>query len=68
MTFDELFEVRQHLQESVRMIENELLKTDWRHLANRGLTVLAIRAYRQSHNCAILEAKEMVESFKKFIS
>lgn len=67
MNFDQLLKVRSELMSAVETIDNELLKTDWRHFANRGLKILAIRAYSRQHKSYIKEAKEAVENFMKFL-
>lgn len=69
MTFDEILEVRFHLKKSLDLLDEKILEYDWRHLVNRGLHVLAIRAYReQNKNCSLKEAKEACDAFRDMLN
>lgn len=63
MNFDGLLEIRHHLRDAIDKIDEDLIQMDWRHLANRGESLLAIKSYRREHNCGLMEARDMVRSF-----
>lgn len=61
--FNLLIQIRTDLHKTLDSIDAELIKMDWRHLANRGHTFLALKSYRAVNNCSISDAKEAVDSF-----
>ena len=67
MNTEQLFELRNNLQKSINVTEEELIAMDWRHLVNRDECILAIKSYRREHNVTLIEAKRMVDSFREMM-
>lgn len=61
--FELLISIRKKLLESLKEIDDEIVLTDWRHLANRGEKLLAIKSYRREHDCTLTFAKKVVDDF-----
>ena len=67
MTLDQLLSIRENLTDALDKVDNEIVKNDWRHLANRGQKILAIKTYYRKHNSTLTEAKSTVEAFIEMI-
>lgn len=67
MNTDHLLQIRTNLQNSLKLIDDELIKLDWRHLVNRGEYILAIKSYREEHGGGLKEAKDVVDAFQKLL-
>lgn len=60
-----MIEIYKAQRAAINLIEEQIKQsdTDWRHLAEEGLTVLAIIMFRKRHGCGLKEAHEAVNSF-----
>lgn len=71
MNTDTLLEIRKHLNDVQTLLNDELIKLDWRHLAMRGEKILAIMAYRKQESKGetiyLTEAKKAVEEWIAFM-
>lgn len=71
MNTDTLLEIRKHLNDIQTLLNDELIKLDWRHLAMRGEKILAIMAYRKQESKGetiyLTEAKKAVEEWIAFM-
>jgi len=63
MDIEKLFTIRKSLNDAIHEVNEELVKLDWRHLANRGERFLATVSYRNEHKCSTSDAFGMVNSF-----
>lgn len=72
MNTDTLLEIRKHLNDIQTLLNDELIKLDWRHLAMRGEKILAIMAYRKQESKGetiyLTEAKKAVEEWIEFMN
>lgn len=72
MNPETLLDIRKHLNELQTVLDAELVKLDWRHLAMRGEKILAIKAYRiqesKGENIYLTEAKKAVEEWVEFMN
>lgn len=72
MDTNTLLDIRKHLNEIQTLLNEELIKLDWRHLAMRDEKVLAIMAYRKQEfkgeTIYLSEAKKAVEDWVAFIN
>lgn len=72
MDTNTLLDIRKHLNEIQTLLNEELIKLDWRHLAMRDEKVLAIMAYRQQESKGetiyLTDAKKAVEEWIEFMN
>ncbi len=47
------------------IVEIKARNFGWQFLAEQGLKVMAIMAYREEHKCALIDAKRAVEEFNR---
>lgn len=67
MNTEHLLQIRANLQNSLKLIDDELIKLDWRHLINREEYILAIKSYRGEHSVSLKEAKDAVDAFRELL-
>ena len=64
-TFD-LIELHRSLSRSKTLVEQELYDTlSWKELYQAGLTLIAIRKYRDVEQVTLVQAKEAIEHYFK---
>ena len=72
MDTNTLLDIRKHLNEIQTLLNEELVKLDWRHLAMRGEKLLAIMAYRKQESKGetiyLTDAKKAVEEWIEFMN
>ena len=72
MNTDTLLQIRKQLNDIQTLLDVELMKLDWRHLATRGEMILAIKAYRIQESKGeviyLSEAKKAVEDWIEFMN
>ena len=72
MDTNTLLDIRKHLNEIQTLLNEELVKLDWRHLAMRDEKVLAIMAYRKQESKGetiyLTDAKKAVEEWIEFMN
>ena len=72
MDTNTLLDIRKQLNEIQTLLNEELVKLDWRHLALRDEKILAIMAYRKQESKGetiyLTEAKKAVEEWIAFIN
>lgn len=72
MDTNTLLDIRKHLNEVQTLLNEELVKLDWRHLAMRGEKLLAIMAYRKQESKGetiyLTDAKKAVEEWIEFMN